>query len=241
MGFLRQGGQSPAYIPRYTGLQIQTSSNAVPITVLYGTNRIAPNAIWSGGFYSIAQYQKSGGKGGGSTLQGYTYYTSFAMGLCEGPINNYRNVWLGQSFLSSLSGSGLEQATGGSTPQTPWGFLSANYSTQALGYNGLAYVGAYNYNLGSSPNLPQFSFEIHGITGIGNSIWRGNVVNGQDSDPALIVQDFLPSQILSRSRRCRAELRSARRDRSPASTQPLPGALPTRIIAGPPISRSAQP
>jgi hypothetical protein len=184
MGFLRQH-QSPAAVWKYTGLQIQTSSFAVPIAILYGTNRISPNAIWSGGFYAIPQYQKQYGKGGGGKqLQGYTYYTSFLMGLCEGPINNYWSTFLNQQQLWGLYGSGLEQATGGSTPQAPWGYLQARFPGQALGYNGLAYVGAFNYNLGSSPNLPQFSFEIGGIL-------LGNVVTGADSDPALIIQDFL--------------------------------------------------
>jgi hypothetical protein len=190
MGFLRQSS-NPANVWQYTGLNIQTSSNAVPITILYGTNRLSPNAIWTGGFYAIPQYQKSGGKGGGQQVQGYTYYTSFLMGLCEGPINNYQATILNQQYLYGLYGSGLEQATGGSTPQAPWGYLDAFFPYQALGYNGLAYVGAYNYNLGSSPNLPQFSFVLGGITGAGNSIWDGNVVNFYDSDPALIIQDFL--------------------------------------------------
>ena len=190
MGFLRQSS-NPANVWQYTGLNIQTSSNAVPITILYGTNRLSPNAIWTGGFYAIPQYQKSGGKGGGQQVQGYTYYTSFLMGLCEGPINNFQATILNQQYLYGLYGSGLEQATGGSTPQAPWGYLDAFFPYQALGYNGLAYVGAYNYNLGSSPNLPQFSFVLGGITGAGNSIWDGNVVNFYDSDPALIIQDFL--------------------------------------------------
>ncbi len=74
MGFLRQGQQSPAAITRFNGLQIQSSSNVVPITILYGSNRIAPNVIWTGGFYAIPQYQKQGGKGGGSQqVQGYTH------------------------------------------------------------------------------------------------------------------------------------------------------------------------
>jgi Putative phage tail protein len=191
MGFLRQSS-NPANVWKYTGLNIQTSSNAVPITILYGTNRLAPNALWTGGFYAIPQYQKGGGKGGGrGAVQGYTYYTSFLMGLCEGPITNYKTTFLNQQYLFGLTGSGLEQATGGSTPQAPWGYLQAFFPGQALGYNGLAYVGAFNYNLGSSPNLPQFSFVLSGIAGVGNSVWNGNVVNGFDSDPALIIQDFL--------------------------------------------------
>jgi hypothetical protein len=87
--------------------------------LLYGTNRLAPNAIWTGGFYAIPQYQKGGGKGGGKQVQGYTYYTSFLMGLCEGPINNYDVTFLNQQYRFGLYGSGLEQATGGSTPQAP--------------------------------------------------------------------------------------------------------------------------
>ncbi len=191
MGFLRQSS-NPANVWKYTGVQIQTSSNVVPLAIVYGTNRLAPNVIWTGGFYAIPQYQKGGGKGGGNgAVQGYTYYTSFLMGLCEGPITNYNTTFLNQQYLFGLTGSGLEQATGGSTPQAPWGYLQAFFPGQALGYNGLAYVGAFNYNLGSSPNLPQFSFVLSGIAGVGNSIWSGNVVNGFDSDPALIIQDFL--------------------------------------------------
>jgi hypothetical protein len=188
MGFLRQGQQSPAAITQFNGLQIQSSSNVVPIPILYGSNRIAPNVIWTGGFYAIPQYQKQGGKGGGGQqLQGYTYYTSFLMGVCEGPIRNYDGSFVNQQALYGLWGTGLEQSPYGLTPQAPWGFLQANFPGQALGYNGLAYVGAFNYNLGSSPSLPQFSFVISGIA----SIWAGNVVTGADSDPALIIQDFL--------------------------------------------------
>jgi hypothetical protein len=99
MGFLRQSS-NPSVVWKYTGLQIQTSSNTIPITILYGTNRLAPNAIWTGGFYAIPNYQKGGGKGGGQgQLQSYTYYTSFLMGLCEGPINNYITTFLNQQYL----------------------------------------------------------------------------------------------------------------------------------------------
>jgi hypothetical protein len=191
MGFLTQSS-NPAFVWKYTGLNIQTSSSAVPITILYGTNRLAPNAIWTGGFYAVPQYQKGGGKGGGNgPVQGYTYYTSFLMGLCEGPLNNYDVTFLNQQYLFGLYGPGWSKRRAAQRPQTPWGYLQAFFPGQALGYNGLAYVGAYNYNLGSSPNLPQFSFVLGGVTGVGNSIWDGNVVTYYDSDPALIIQDFL--------------------------------------------------
>jgi hypothetical protein len=96
-------------------------------------------------------------------------------------MGGYKVTFLNQQYLFGLSGSGLEVSTGGWTPQAPWGYLSAHFPGQALGYNGVAYVGAFNYNLGPSPNLPQFSFVLYGISGIK----AGNVVNGRDSDPAL--------------------------------------------------------
>lgn len=105
MGFLRQSS-NPANVWKYTGVQIQTSSNVVPLAIVYGTNRLAPNVIWTGGFYAIPQYQKGGGKGGGNgAVQGYTYYTSFLMGLCEGPITNYNTTFLNQQYLFGLTGS----------------------------------------------------------------------------------------------------------------------------------------
>ncbi|MGH6794027.1 MAG: hypothetical protein ACREDH_02230 [Methylocella sp.] len=183
MGFLSQT-QNAAPIYRYNSVQIQSSSNAIPIAILWGRNRLAPNAIWTGGFYSKAQ--KSSGKGGGAP-QGYVYFTSFLLGLCEGPIGGYVTTYFNQENLFRLDASGLETSTGGHTPQAPWSYLSANFPSQALGYNGLAYVGAYNYNLGSTPSLPQYSFVLDGIS----AIRAGNVVNGRDSDPALIIQDFL--------------------------------------------------
>ncbi|MGH6811315.1 MAG: phage tail protein [Methylocella sp.] len=185
MGFLR-GPSNPGYVYRYNGVQIQTASNAVPITILYGQNRLAANAIWTGGFYSRPVKQNQG-KGGGNPVQSYNYYTSFLMGLCEGPMGGYVRTFVNQQQTLLLNGTGLEVATGGSTPQAPWGYLSAHFPGQDLGYNGLAYVGAFNYFLGSSPNLPQFSFVLNGIA----AIRYGNVINGFDSDPALIIQDFL--------------------------------------------------
>lgn len=207
MSLLKSGSQPAGYVPRYTGLQIQTSSNAVPISIVYGTNRIAPNVIWTGGFFAISQFSKSGagGKGGGGKqLSGYNYYTSFALGLCEGPIVGYSDVWSGQTrypavgggfgarfgfgtsaSVTALASAGLQFNALGTTPQTPWGALTTFHPTQALPYGGLAYVGAFNFQLGSSASLPQFAFEVKG------ALQTSSVVNGFDADPALIIQDLL--------------------------------------------------
>lgn len=185
-GIFRSGSEKSNYIHRYTGLQIQTSSNAVPINIVYGTNRVAPNAIWTGGFFAIPQYQKQGGKGGGGqTLQGYEYYTSFMMGVCEGEIYSYRRIFANNAIYYNLWWAQLAAFSNGSTPQLPWGYLSAFWPGQALNYNGLTWTAALAYPLGSTPSLPQFSFEVMA------RLYGTSVINEFDADPALMIEDFL--------------------------------------------------
>jgi hypothetical protein len=187
MGFLRSGHNSPNVVPHYTGVQIQTSSSAVPIAIIWGTAKVAPNVIWTGGFYSVPNYNKQGGKGGGGRqVANYEYFSSFEMGICEGPIGGFGRIWVGQGIYGSFYGTGITFARYGGTPQAPWPFL-APYGQQSLGYNGLAYIAANNFDLGSSPVLPQVSLEVFGFfTGSG-------IYNTYDADPALVVQDFLTS------------------------------------------------
>lgn len=184
MGLLRQNS-NPASIPKYTGLQLQTSSSAVPITIIWGANKTAPNAIWTGGFTAEQQDQSQsgggGGKGGGSKAQGYNYFTGFILGVCEGPIVTPGVIWLNSS-KNYFDQAGIDFAAYGSTPQTPWGSLSGQ---QALGYNGLFYFASANFALGSSPNLPQFSIEVRG------PLYASAGINSNDADPALVIQDFL--------------------------------------------------
>ena len=183
-GVLRTGGNQSNWVPFYNGLQIQTCTNGVPIGIVYGSNRISPNVIWTGGFFGFPQYPKSGGKGGGKQVQSYKYYSSFAMGICEGPIQGYGGVWTA-NMITDFWWAGIAFGAIGTTPQAPWGFLSAEFGSQALNYNGLAYVGSIEYPLGNNTTLPQFSFEVYG------RLISSAVVNGYDADPALIIQDFL--------------------------------------------------
>ena len=67
-GFFGGAGTTPAVAPSYTGLQVQTAVNALPIPIVYGASKLAPNLIWYNHFVPIAQTSGSGGKGGSSTL-----------------------------------------------------------------------------------------------------------------------------------------------------------------------------
>ncbi len=195
MGFLQQH-RNNGHIPYYTGLQIQTSGNNVPIAIVWGANKIAPNCIWTGGFYAYYGYPEPGtggntgsGKGGGSSTgstgsQAWQYYTSFEMGLCEGPIQGLGTIWSGQNVTNTYGGD-IWAVYYGTQTQTPWNVLTTYFAGQALSYHGLAYITSYNYYLGSSGNLPQFSIEVFGV------LFGSSGINGGDADPAQVIQDFL--------------------------------------------------
>lgn len=150
----------------YTAVQIQTSSQGLPVPVLYGTSRNADNLIWYGGF--TATRIKSGGKGGAlggaSGKNGgaqYKYSANVIMGVCEGPIQGFGQVWATKS-PTTLSALGLTQFLG-TYPQVAWGFVTTNYPTQARPYTGLAYLGGSSYQLGASADLPTHTFETYGL------------------------------------------------------------------------------
>jgi hypothetical protein len=175
--------------PDYTGLQLQTSVSTLPIPIVWGQTKIAANVIWYENFR--AQAEGGGGKGGGGkggmfggavAGNSYTYSADLILALCEGPINGIGVIWKDQS-ITTLSLLGLTFYNG-TTPQTPWPYLSAAYAGQALAYQGTAYVCAASYNLGDAAAISNHNFEVIGI-------FAGTGVNGVDADPALVINDFL--------------------------------------------------
>ncbi len=168
--------------PDYTGLQLQTSVNTLPIPILWGRTKVAANVIW----YANFQTHGSGGGGKGGLFRapttGYTYSADLIMALSEGPVSGIGIIWRDQSTYT-LAELGLTFFDG-STPQTTWGYLSANYSIEALAYQGTAYVCAASYALGDNADIGNHNFEIVGIL-------AGTGINGIDADPAQVINDFL--------------------------------------------------
>lgn len=167
--------------PDYTSLSLQTSVATLPIPIFYGQTKGAPNIVFYSNFRSQAQKSGKGGLFSGPTT-GYNYSADLIMALCEGPISGIGYVWRDQSTYT-LSGLGLTLFEG-TTPQSAWSYLSTTYPTQALAYQGTAYVCAANYQLGSSASVGNHNFEIIGIL-------AGTGVNGIDADPAQVIYDFL--------------------------------------------------
>jgi hypothetical protein len=208
MSGLFRGASSQTTTPDYTGLQIQTAVNTLPVPLVWGVSRLAPNVIWYNNFQTLQSGgggKGSGGKGGlfsGSSSSGavsYTYTAAVIMALCEGPIAGINQIWKNQSVYT-LSGLGLSLYTG-TTPQSAWGYVTTAYPAQALGYQGTAYVCASNYSLGDTATLDNHNFEVQGIlygSGYGQLEYNAQDAAGSgsgygfvDADPAQVVSDFL--------------------------------------------------
>ncbi len=188
--------QGPAWsrettVTEYYGLQVQGTSGAIPVPIVYGRNIVAPNVIWYANFQAHAQSGgKGGGKGGGGGKSGagttsWTYTADIIMGVCEGPISAIGWVWQSSPVPFTLDALGLALANG-TTPQTVWSYLASKYPTEALTYPGTAYVCAPNWWLGSSGGINSNNFEVYGVL-------AGSGFNGIDADPAQMLYDFLTS------------------------------------------------
>jgi hypothetical protein len=193
------GGSQPVTTPDYTGLQIQTAVNTLPIPIVWGMSKLAPNIVWYNDF--VTNYANSGGKGGlfSSGQSETTYSASVIMALCEGAIAGINQIWKGQSVYT-LAALGLSLFTG-TDPQAPWGYVAAAHPAQALGYEGTAYLAAENYGLGDNATLDNHNFEVQGLrygSGYGqlaynslDQVGSGSGFSFVDADPALCVSDFL--------------------------------------------------
>jgi hypothetical protein len=162
------GGSAP---PVIAGLQISTSIYGQPIPIVWGQAMIPGNLLWYGNFQAVPVSASGGGKGGGgSTPSSYNYTAAGLVGLCEGGANGI--IGLGQ-ILNSKNQTTL-QALGltffeGNYPQTPWGYLTTNYPTQADGYPGIAYVASSAFQLSSSAQMPNILYEVRGLKQYGSA------------------------------------------------------------------------
>ena len=191
------GGSRPTTTPDYTGLQIQTAVNTLPISIVWGVSKLAPNVVWYNNFQT---HSSQGGKGSGGAKGGggifnnssasatYTYSADVILALCEGPITGINQIWRNQSVYS-LAELGLSLFYG-STPQTVWGYLASRNPAAALAYQGTAYVAGASYNLSGAATLDNHNFEIRGFR-YGSGYGPGYIA--ADADPSLVVYDFLTS------------------------------------------------
>lgn len=91
--------------PRLGDLRVSDASYGVPIPIVYGAVRVAGTLMWTSGIEERSHEESQ--KGGGPTSTTYTYYSSFAVGLCEGPIAAVRKIWLDTKLVYDVSQDNL--------------------------------------------------------------------------------------------------------------------------------------
>lgn len=144
--------------PRLTDKSVQTSTYGATIPRVYGTCMVAGNVFWLQGDQLTERVRKesSGGKGGGgssSTLKTYTYYATFAIGMCKGPIAGVRRIWVGPDLIYDAGAEDVEsvirsnqnieniQVYLGTEDQLPNSLMQADKGAANVpAYRGLAYL-----------------------------------------------------------------------------------------------------
>jgi hypothetical protein len=187
------GGTISTEAEKLATIRIQTSAYGRVIPVVYGTARIAGNLLWYNDFVRTENttQQKSGGIFGIGAVKTqnttYLYRAAIALGLCEGPITGIDTVWSEKAyaFYSALSGLGFVLFLGAS-PQSIWSWVTANHPTEAIPYDGIAYLANPSWPLDGNASLPNQSFEIGGLLQIG-----GTPIPIVDANPGTIIQDVL--------------------------------------------------
>ncbi len=139
MSFLQSGGTNATAPTVYTGLNLQTSAQGVPVTLMWGKNRVTPNIFWYNNFQSHKGNGKGGGgKGGAKGSGNYTYTAAVMLGLCEGPIDRIEAGWVDQTEYEATNGEILVKLGltlfAGTASQPVWSYLTTNYPGQAIPY-----------------------------------------------------------------------------------------------------------
>lgn len=211
------GGPSPftnAFAgPNLNSLRYNTSQFGSPLPLCYGTQRLTVNLIEGFNFQGSGTSGK-GGKGIGPAAakkQGANFTVDVAFAICQGPTNietgaplgysGYNRVWSngGTAGWNAVSSTGQINAYAGNDGQAADPvFLSSDPDQPVLGYSGTTYVTGTPMQLGSSPALPNISFEVcgfgSGAIGAGGGIFGAGGCGPDypgDANPAFILYDLL--------------------------------------------------
>lgn len=157
------GGNKVQQPTPISGLQVQSSSQGLPIPIIYGKAKMSGNMGWYGDFKAIKHTKKSG-KGGGTKQVSYTYQVGVMFCLGEGAVKSYDRAWTtdGPTTVDAL---GFGKFLGG-PDQAPWGYLLTHHPEAALHYHDIAYLANSVFDLGQQANLPQLWFEVNANKGL---------------------------------------------------------------------------
>jgi hypothetical protein len=143
--------------PRLDGLRVTSTAEGAPMAAVFGRARVAGQVIWAARFSERAIEGRSGGKGGTRTVS-HAYALSFAVAVCEGPIDGVGRVWADGKPMD-MTGVTM-RVHRGTEDQTPDALIEA-VEGEAPAYRGTAYVVFEDLPLAPYGNRPpQLSFEV---------------------------------------------------------------------------------
>lgn len=164
--------------PRLNDLSVQTSTYGAAIPRVYGTIAVHGNVFWleNNQLKEVVKKSKEGGKGGGpvSKVYTYTYYATFAVGLCKGPIQGVRRIWVGPKLIYDAGSDDLDSIVAsnqsakgfriyyGTDDQLPDARIQADRGVDNTpAYRGLAYIVFYDLPLADFGNaLPAAQIKV---------------------------------------------------------------------------------
>lgn len=158
--------------PRLAEFGTMTSTEGAAMPRLYGRARLSGQVIWAAPVEEVVstQTQSAGGKGGGMATgaggvatTSYSYFGSFAVGLCEGPVTRIGRIWADGRLLDTRWRV-VRRHLGGED-QLPDPLIEARVPG-APAYRGLAYLVFERLALAPFGNrLPQISVEVERAVG----------------------------------------------------------------------------
>lgn len=169
---------------RVENARLLSSGEGEIIARSYGRARLGGKIIWATRFLEVRSTQKTsaGGKGGGGgsvTTESFSYFSNFAVGICEGEISKFGRIWADGEELDQTQ---YEIRTyNGSQTQTVDPLIAAKQGTDnSPAFKGTAYVVFENFPLAKYGNrIPQVSFEvINSVSKVDRSIKAVCIIPG---------------------------------------------------------------
>lgn len=144
--------------PRLEAIRLQSTAEGTPMALVLGRARVTGQVIWAARFLE-RRHEQGGGKGGPRT-ESYAYSLSFAVAVCEGPIDGIGRIWADGQPLDR-AGATL-RIHRGTDDQMPDPLIEAVEGVGAApACRGTAYVVFEDLPLAAFGNrVPQLAFEV---------------------------------------------------------------------------------
>lgn len=188
------------------------------IPLIWGRVKIeGPNITWYGDFRqtSISQTVKTGMFSKKDVTTGFRYFVGFQAAVCRGPIDNWRQIWVGDKVISTtvkdegdipivkpnlfggdeFGQGGLEGTLvvrPGTETQTATAYLSSKLgSLGSIAYRGTAYCVWEGGWIGNSTSLKPWKFEVERYPNQLGLASNKHIVNSADANPACVLYEIL--------------------------------------------------